>query len=499
MYRIIVAEDEPTALNHVCMIIQKKCPQYQIIGTAGNGQEALEQIRKNQPDILISDVKMPVMDGIQLVAKVKEEFPDVLSVIVSGYSEFEYAKGALQSGVCDYLLKPLAPSDMKQLIDKLELRLNTLYYEKRNKILKALCNGNENGYQEDDLCRYFPKGRYYAAIYRKNGLPRRFSRKTGVEIFSMEEEKIYIYGRDEMEALYLFPEELIFQGDFQSFADRIFQREKSEYTYLTAIVNEDSFTLHEFPEVAKRLYRKLDESIVIGENQMQKLSCQDKVNGVPEIREKLEYIEYLIRYKDYGKLLDEIGNLFCIWRKQKSSQLHVEAEVKYLFQLICNQESCKRNFVDIEFMLEDAFYYALDMQELKESILTIVKQCIPELGKEKIDNREQLFNSILSYMHGHMEQTITLGSICKQFGVSQTYLSKMFRIYKGDSFSNYLTDIRIEKAKQIMQQDSESFVKDIAQRCGYSDQFYFSRIFRSVTGICPKEYMERMKNVANTF
>ena len=115
MYKIIVAEDEPTALNHVCMILAKKCPQYRVVGTAENGQEALDMIQKEAPDVLITDVKMPIMDGIQLVAKVKEEFPEILSVIISGYSDFEYAKGALRSGVCDYLLKPLAPSDMKRL------------------------------------------------------------------------------------------------------------------------------------------------------------------------------------------------------------------------------------------------------------------------------------------------------------------------------------------------------------------------------------------------
>ena len=63
MYKIIVVEDEPTALNHVCMILERKCPQYQVIGTAENGQEALDMIQKEPPDVLLTDVKMPVMDG----------------------------------------------------------------------------------------------------------------------------------------------------------------------------------------------------------------------------------------------------------------------------------------------------------------------------------------------------------------------------------------------------------------------------------------------------
>lgn len=72
-------------------------------------------------------------------------------------------------------------------------------------------------------------------------------------------------------------------------------------------------------------------------------------------------------------------------------------------------------------------------------------------------------------------------------------VTKMFRTYEDTSFGNYLMKIRVEKAEKMMRQDPDAYIRDIAERCGYSDQFYFSRIFRSVTGSCPKEYMEKMK------
>ena len=118
MYRILIVDDEPAGLNHVRMILQKKCPQYKIIGSANNGKEALDMIRRDQPDVLITDIRMPVMNGIEFVELVKQEFPSILAVIVSGYSEFEYAKSALKFGVCDYLLKPLVPSDMQKIMKR---------------------------------------------------------------------------------------------------------------------------------------------------------------------------------------------------------------------------------------------------------------------------------------------------------------------------------------------------------------------------------------------
>ena len=80
--------------------------------------------------------------------------------------------------------------------------------------------------------------------------------------------------------------------------------------------------------------------------------------------------------------------------------------------------------------------------------------------------------------------------ICKKFGLSHTTLNKLFRTYADCSFTNYLTNIRIEIAKNIIRNDRDIFVKDIANRVGYSDQFYFSRIFHSVTGLCPTEYID---------
>lgn len=495
MYKILVVDDEPTGLSHVCMILEKKCPQYEIIQTAQNGEQALAFIRKEQPDILITDIRMPIMDGITLVSKVKEEYPEILSVIVSGYSEFDYAKSALRSGVCDYLLKPLVPSDMANLMAGMEVKLNSMYYEKRNRILKALCN-KERIEDEVGLNKYFPSKYYYAVIFRWNGLPSRFVKKHGVEIFSMEEEKIYIYGRDEMEALYLIPQELLFQHEFPQFAEKLFWREQNleRGAYVTGILCGDGIHMNQLSEIAQKLYRKLDESIVIGKSQLIQLNVEISVPKVSnEEKDLLENIEYAIKYKEYGKPLVDMSAIFAIWKKEGRSQIYMESTIKYILRLMQNVSPVAIKPAEVEFMLDDAFYYAADIEELENSIILLMRQYIPDIRKEIIDNKEQLFVSILSYLNTHIKDALTLGKICREFGVSQTSLSRMFRSYKETSFSNYLTEMRIEKAKKMMQQNPDAYIRDIAEHCGYSDQFYFSRIFSSVTGICPKEYMERMK------
>ena len=131
MYRVIIADDEPIALEHISSIIEIKCPQYEVAGTAENGKEALEKVAQYHPDLLITDIKMPLMSGIELASEIHEKYPDTYTLIVSGYSDFEYARSALQSGVCDYILKPVIPSAMAKSLEEIARKISRNQYEKK--------------------------------------------------------------------------------------------------------------------------------------------------------------------------------------------------------------------------------------------------------------------------------------------------------------------------------------------------------------------------------
>lgn len=493
MFSVMVVDDEPYAQQHICSIIEQKCPHYRVAATAENGAEALEALRSAVPDVIISDVKMPRMDGIELAARLKQEYPDVLTIIVSGYQDFEYAKGAIQSGVCDYLLKPLKPSDLKELLDRLVHKLTAQYYAKRTQLMRAMCNNDppEAGVLMD---RYFPSDAYYAAILRKNGLPKRFSRQTGIEIFSTEDENVLLYGRDEMEALYLFPQELLAGKSFADTVKALFESEQSEYYYVTAVMHPDAFDIFDFSGVVKKLYRKLDESLVIGKNQIVQTDRQSCPNEMTvREQEQRERVEYLIRYKDTGKLLAEFETLLDLWEQSQHNQIFVESHIRAIVQRFGKQSQFIRDYGEYTFLIDDAFFYVANMQELKIEMKELLTRLDPSLGAVPLDDREQLFGAIVAYLDLHFAQPLTLNNICQRFGVSQSTLSKLFRKYKNNSFSNYLTEVRIEKAKHILQQDKTSYIKDVAERVGYPDQFYFSRIFRSVVGVCPREYVAQME------
>ena len=120
---MIVADDEKLIANNIARRIEENCPSFRVAARAGTGLEALKQAKELLPDVVFSDIKMPEMDGIELISRLRREMPAVLCVIVSGYSDFEYMKAAIQQSAADYLLKPVNPEELKRLLQRLEATL----------------------------------------------------------------------------------------------------------------------------------------------------------------------------------------------------------------------------------------------------------------------------------------------------------------------------------------------------------------------------------------
>lgn len=119
-YTVVIAEDEELLLNNLIMKVHKFCPDFEVVGSAQTGTQAYELVEQLSPDVLITDIRMPVMDGITLLTKVSEHFPLIKFVITSGYSDFEYAKKAISLRVSDYLLKPIDPEELQSVLNKIK-------------------------------------------------------------------------------------------------------------------------------------------------------------------------------------------------------------------------------------------------------------------------------------------------------------------------------------------------------------------------------------------
>lgn len=493
MYQVFIAEDEPAALQHLCTIIKIKCPAFEVAGTAENGKDALEQLERLRPDILITDVRMPVMDGITLVGHVREKYPEILAAIVSGYQEFSYAQSALRYGVCDYILKPVKPSALQESMRILEGKLDEYYYGLRNRAIRDMCRGTFT--EEPRFDRIFPEDEYYIALLRKNSLPRRFVESRGIEIFSIREEQMMVYGRDEVEALYICPRKLLFHNSFYQMMMHQLEKEKRNLSFYTLVLKEKPAAANELPGIIRKLYYTLDHRLIIGKNQIIDVD-QPFFEAEPRTEydsDSLGQLEFYIRERDYKRIEEEIISCFARWEEKGYTQLSTEEKVREIFRLFRRENLLDEPVENSEYFIDDAFYYAESMNKLAENICQILcRNRQEEVQKIKIDTPE-FFGKIENYMKEHLAEPLSAQKICGVFGISQTYLSRLFRKYSSASFSKRLTIFRVERAREIMAANRELFIKDVANMVGIGDQFYFSRIFRSVTGVSPAEYLRELK------
>lgn len=492
MYRVIVADDEPIALEHISSIIEKKCPQYEVAATAENGKEALEKVALLRPDLLITDIKMPLMSGIELASEIHEKYPDTHTLIVSGYSDFEYARSAMQSGVCDYILKPVIPSSMAKSLEQIARRIDRNRYEKRSRIIQELCREKEC--DPETIRQFFTYENYYCAIIRRNGLPRRFVAGRAMETFSEASESYTVYGRDEMEQLYIIPEVLLNGKKIAAYMIGLSQKMHVDTDYMTIVYDRETCKTEELHEHIRRLYRTLDAVSVVG---MDKMIGLDRDSEEAEIEydhkaicEVMNNFEYLLKNQRIGQLKKEIKRLYLQWSYEKKPQMWMEYITRQILFLLRKYEESSQPLSECEYMLEDAFFYATTPDELLSSLFDILFQYVKTMpANAKVDSPE-FVDSIEQYIKEHLSENLSLKNVSREFGISQTYMGKLIRKYRDDSFSHYLTKVRMEKATGLMRENPGLYIKDIAEMVGYSDQLYFSRIFRSYMGMCPSDYME---------
>lgn len=123
MYKIIIVEDEEAAREHLSLIIRRRFPLFSIIAEVENGRECLDYLEIEKPHIIITDIRMPVMNGLELVEELSVSHREIKTLIVSGYEDFEYAREAFRSGVEDYLLKPVKIEKLEEILRKFETAL----------------------------------------------------------------------------------------------------------------------------------------------------------------------------------------------------------------------------------------------------------------------------------------------------------------------------------------------------------------------------------------
>jgi len=531
MLRVLISDDEVKVCQLLRHLIDWEELGFEIIACVNDGMSAYQIIKEENPDIVITDIRMPEFDGIELIRNVKEFNPDIHFIIISGYSHFEYAHNAIKYGVFDYLLKPIKKKELMET-------LNKLLAEHQQSVLEKV----EKQYLQDQLMSDSNK-------MKKNFLKELLhqpSRFTGLTIEEINKEYRCAFTEGEFRAILIRNCIGLYEESKQDY-DLLMQKTEATINIvlkdycsemitlrvlegIICIVNQKKGEPDSYDrrlkkirsEVAswKELFQKINITIGIGKSVSQ---ISDLSSGIEEAKraalyslaagagsiikyEKLEFFHYELsdivgivvrnRLLACMEIYDINGVASCIAHVVEDLKkldkldgdfiklVYLELVDIFMFGLkTCGleQEYLKSN------RLIEAFYMIPTMEEIFEHLSGVITGILQKQMEEKKQENIKPILIAKQYIADNYRKSLTLEEVSGKIGFNASYFSSIFKKETGENFTEYLAQIRIQNAKQLLM-ETDFAIADIAEKVGYSDIKYFSKLFKKITGLNPKEF-----------
>lgn len=504
MYRILIVDDEKIERNGIKFLLKQTGIELEI-HEACNGKEAVVFLEQQQVDILLTDIKMPLMDGMELLKLVCPDNPEMKSIIFSGYSEFEYAKTAMKMGVKDYILKPVDPAEFTKAINRVIQELDEQILSKNKEaeadtfmkehILFSLVNGTKS----DDV-RKKAKGYF-------------------------DEEEINRYQR-----MILLEVNDDFFGRIGNDLEEIFEDNiKGDFKYLNLNEQQSLLFLVDYKECD---YKKIAEDFVnilekrydekcfaaVG-NKMEK-PVRDIRSNFDVLEERMENKFYQTEYRVFMETEKEEGNLFVqidddtLMKKMKQDiKMKDISGLRQHFESMCEKYSRNNTFsqVYIKFIFSNLlkdFYENLPSgkeqkldQEIEELYCSTDFQTVMEIINRNIDRLEKEFashpqiihkeiESVKKYIYENYDKEISVDYLADMVYMAPSYLSHVFKKETGQNLSKFIKAYRMEKAKEMLEETHNKIV-NISYAVGYPNVSYFCQSFREYFGVSPQRYRDQ--------
>jgi len=471
---IVVIEDENKIRNGIIKLVNEEFDDFNVIGEASNGLDGYELVKNTTAEIVITDIKMPKLDGIQMIKKLKEEGINKYYVILSGYAEFNYAKEAISFGVSEYLLKPITVDDLKTVLNKIEddYSRNTVNY---NEVFHSLLVDGEGDYK---VIKDYIK-----------------SEESYLVLFYMKEKQLI---GDLLPETSLLTQIKINSSDFfialikehESFLlnlNNIMKTIKRETECICSYTKVDD--LSKLSEKYGILRKYLKWSISIKKD----IISEDVINDfkVAKLQYPTAIEKQLLTAIHQGKF-SELEKAVCQFIDYfKNKNYHpgdiLEAYLSFSTFLINNLRYVYKYVLqDIsQAELLDNLLNCYTSQQLENWLAQLLKSVL-----KKIENNKVSFVvfKALEVIHNEYNMEINLEIVAEKLNVTSEYLSSIFSKEMNKSFSNYLTEYRINLAKEMLL-SGKLKTADIAASVGYSSEKYFFSVFKKVTGMSPGKYV----------
>jgi two-component system response regulator YesN len=508
MTQILLVEDEPLFRKGLAKMIAGSGTNWNVCGEAENGQEAEQLIAKLLPDLVMTDIRMPLMDGLELLKRAKARFPDIEFIVITGYQDFQYAQAALRYGALDLLIKPCSKQDICDALDKVDV----LVLEKQANLRKK-----ENEHQlllENTLRMIFLRFPYREEVI---GELEQSLHNCKLILFLITDyhptHKQYMK-RDVPLLQYAVLNIISELLDIYGIVGNLLLIESGRFALILNDTTEEQTLCAAVCETVQSLlglsvtshYAGLTLSLTQLPDQYEAIMAETKMS---QHTDKKDVVEASFPINRARQQLISAQTVALILAGQTDSLKQYLGQV---MKDICgmHEDAWKIEALSLSFALQDTARKQLeqdhDPQALTERISKLhecrdidevyvwmkaeMDQFFGNFNKWQKKYSENAVSKAVRYMEEHYSEQLPLQQVASQVHFNATYFSHLFKKETGRSFVDYIIELRMEKAKQLLS-NTDMKITEVSGAIGYDLPNYFAKLFKQSTGLSPKEYRKQ--------
>ncbi|SEO74018.1 response regulator [Paenibacillus sp. OV219] len=504
MYRILIVDDERIEREGIQHLIRKYNLELDMV-TAENGEAALEIVKQQPIDMIMTDIKMPFMDGLELSEKVSSMNPEIEMIIYSAYSDFEFARRAMRTNVSNYLLKPIQISEflttMKEVMARCEAKCTArsqaselldgynrgLVYEREKQLMNAL-NGTYAGEEQD------AEGSYMNLMLVDCG-GRYFDNAEFVTLLRGPIRYTYDYLNinERQSVFFLKSSEPINKQEQLALAEAMIAQAADGYPgRIGIVIGRTVNELEQLFDVFNEMEQTLELKFFMEGNPI--LFTDDASPSTQTLADENEIERIRKQANEYIDRADVQGAQYSI--EMLFSTLRSRGDFPVIYTKFICSEVTKRAHEQADKERREDFVVYLDqifsvhsLTELKDLMISIVECLIPAQTEAKEESASKLITSVERLIEKDYRQDLSLEGIAEHVHLTPSYLSFLFKKETGKSLVRYIAQVRMVKAVELLTNTNMKII-DISEMLGFSNSSYFIQIFRNFHGVSPAKYRE---------
>lgn len=510
-YRYIIVDDEVLIRKGLISKIEEITSLKALcVGEAANGVEGLRLTGETNPDIIITDMKMKKMDGVEFLERISEKYPDKPIIVISGYKAFDYMNKAIEKRVIGYVLKPFSSEEierqLKKAIDQIERQKNFFILQEKAKsldqrkiqdiLLSAILEPWNEALEEELRQKGWGLDHYYLlmSVYTTDRKITEYTQQICRTYLSDIRHEFLLNGFGSSNGFLLLncrDEKLVAKMEVKAghIAGHIMKEAEGKIFICIG--------------TGRKGFEELHKSYVRNEKLVCNIRLEDQKRLIYENEEERDEIytqEYIkdvfLKIKYHQEQAREVMEEYFEHMDMKKHSLRAIGNACEGIVSMVNQYAA---FVgvdtdDIMSVFYKRYLYCDGVEKMKNEISGYIALMINSIQMKSPD-QNQLFHSIEAYIQKNYHRKLTLQMISSEFYVTPAYCSSLLKEKLDKSFNEYLGEIRLQKAKQLLQETDLSADR-ISDEIGYSNPKYFFKVFKKLTGLTPLEYRvkEKKKN-----